>query len=58
MILGKLRMIILIEANLQYIMQLYLNNDEEEIIGQDSRFSKSNYRSRKNYSIESAILEK
>ena len=39
-------------------MQLHVNDDEEEIIEQDSRFSKSNYGSRKNYSIESAILEK
>ena len=37
---------------------MYLNDDEEEMIEKDSRFSKSNYRSRKNYSIESAILEK
>ena len=37
---------------------MYLGDSEEEIIKKDSRFSKSNYGSRKNYSIESALLEK
>jgi len=58
MIIGKLRTITLIEADLQYIMRIYLDDDDEEMIESDDRFSKSNYGSRKNYSIESAILEK
>ena len=58
MILGKLRTIMLIEADLQYIMRIYLEDKEEEMIESDERFSKSNYRLIKNYSIETAILEK
>ena len=58
MILGKLRIIILIEVYLQYIIRIYLSNISEELIESDKRFSKSNYGSRKNYSIEIAILEK
>ena len=58
MILGKLRTITLIEADLQYIMRIFLNDGKEERIEIDIRFSKSNYVSRKNYSIETALLEK
>ena len=58
MIIGKLRTITLIEADLQLIMRIYFKDPHEEIIETDKRFSKSNYGSRKNYSIESAILEK
>jgi len=58
MIIGKLRTITLIEADLQNIMRIYLEDLDEEIIESDDRFSKSNYGSRKNYSIETAILEK
>ena len=58
MILGKLRTITLIEADLQYIMRIFLNDGKEERIEIDMRFSKSNYGSRKNYSIETALLEK
>ena len=58
MVIGKLRTITLIEADLQYIMRLYMNDEKEEVIETDKRISKSNYGSRKNYSIESAILEK
>jgi len=57
-ILGKLRIITLIKADLQYIMRIYLGDENEELIERDSRFSKANYSSRKNYSIESALLEK
>ena len=57
-VLGKLRIITLIEADWQYVMRMYLDDGEEEIIETDNRFSKSNYGSRKNYSIESALLEK
>ena len=58
MTLGKLRIIALIEADWQYIMRIYLGEEEEEIIESDTRFSKSSCGSRKNYSIESALLEK
>ena len=58
MLLGKLRIITLIEADLQYLMRIYLSNEEEENIEKDSRFSKANCGSRRNYSIESASLEK
>ena len=36
----------------------FFNEDKEEKIGKDEMFSKSNYGSIKNYSIEIAILEK
>jgi len=58
MLLGKLRIITLIEADLQYVMRIYLSDEEEEIIENDNRFSKANYGLRRNYSIESALLEK
>ena len=58
MVLGKLRIITLIEADLQYIMRIFLGEEAEEMIENDSRFSTANYGSRKNYSIESALLEK
>lgn len=57
-ILGKLRNITLIEGDLQINMRMQLSSDGEEKIEKDSRFSKSNYGSRKNYAIESAILQK
>ena len=56
--LGKLRFITLAEADLQMGMRITLNSPNEELIENDKRFSKANYGSRKNYSIESAILEK
>ena len=58
MVIGKLRTITLIEADIQYIMRILLNDGEKERIEEDERFSKSNYGSRKNYAIESALLEK
>ena len=58
MFLGKLRIITLIEADLQCIMRKHLGDEIEEKIENDEQFSKANYRSRKNYSIESALLEK
>ena len=58
MVLGKLRIITLIEADLQYVMRIFLGEEVEEMIENDSRFSTANYGSRKNYSIESALLEK
>ena len=58
MVIGKLRTIMLIEADLQYVMRIYLNNKEREVIEKDSKISKSNYGSRKNYSIKIVLLEK
>ena len=57
-VLGKLRFITLIEGDLQMNMRTHLASNEEELIEKDNRFSKANYGSRKNYSIETAILQK
>ena len=54
----KLRTITLIERDLQILMWLFLDPKEQELIEIDNRFSKANYSSRRNYSIETAILEK
>jgi len=56
--LGKLRTITLIEGDLQLLMRIFLDGSTNELIEKDPRFSKANYGSRKNFSIESAILEK
>ena len=58
LVLGKLRIITLIEADLQFVMRIFLGDEIEEMIENDDRFSTANYGSRKNYSIESALLEK
>ena len=58
LILGKLRIIQLIEADLQLLMRIFLLAEDEENIENDERISKANYRSRKNHLIKSAILEK
>ena len=42
-IIGELRTIALIKADLQHIMKLHLNDNEEELIKKDTRRSKSNY---------------
>ena len=39
-------------------MRIYLEDEEKEIIESNSRFLKANYGSRRNYSIESALLKK
>jgi len=57
-VLGKLRFITLIEGDLQLNMRIHLASNKEELIEKDNRFSKANYGSRKNYSIETAILQK
>ena len=44
--LGKLRIITLIEANLQHVMRMFLDDEKEEITESDGRFSTGNYRSR------------
>ena len=57
-VLGKLRIITLIEGDLQMLMWIFLQAEEEELIENDKRFAKANYGSQKKYSIETAILEK
>ena len=39
-------------------MRIFLGDEGKEMIECDNRFSKANHGSRKNYSIESALLEK
>lgn len=58
MVLGKLRIIASIEADLQHIMRTHLGDEDQELIENDNRFSKANCGSRRNYSIETALLEK
>ena len=57
-VIGKLRCITLIEGDLQLNMRIHLRAENEELIENDSRFSTANYGSRKNYSIETALLQK
>ena len=57
-ILGKLRSIQLIEVVLQLLMRIFFLKEDKENIENDKRISKVNYRSCKNYSIKSVILEK
>ena len=58
LIVGKLQTIQLIEADLQLLMRILVNNRNKFKIETDYRIVKSNYRSRLNYSIDNAILEK
>ena len=58
LVLGKLRTIQLIEADLQLVMRILVNNRNKHRIERDSRISKSNYGSMPRYSIDDAILEK
>ena len=55
---GKLRIIQLIEANLQMIMRIFMNYRNKEKIESDPRISKANYGSHNRYLIENTILEK
>ena len=57
-VLGKLRTIQLIEADLQLLMRIYIGGRNNEKIESNARLSKFNYGSRSNYLIETAILEK
>jgi len=57
-IIGKLRTIQLIEADLQLLMHIFIRGRNDDNIENDQRLSKFNYGSRRNYSIETAILEK
>ena len=56
--LGKLRTIQLIEADLQLMMRIFIGACNDENVAKDKRLSKYNYGSRRNYSIDTAILEK
>ena len=57
-VLGKLRTIQLIKADLQLLMRFFVNTRNKSSIETDERISKSNYGSRPGYSIQDAILEK
>ena len=57
-IVGKLRMIQLIEADLQLLIRIFLRGKNIRSIEKDIRISKYNFGSQKNYIIEEAILEK
>jgi hypothetical protein len=56
--LKKLRILEMIEADLQLVMRVFLGIRMNDRIEMDSRVSKYNYGSRKGYSIENALLEK
>ena len=57
-IIGKLWNIQLIEADLQLLIRIYIGSKSEKMIEKDERLSKANYGLRKNYLVESVILEK
>ena len=57
-LLGKLRIIELIEGDLQLIIRLYVGQRNDKNIKKSKKLSAFNFGSRKNYSIESALLEK
>ena len=56
--LGKLRMIQLIEADLQLLIRIFILLRNQGNIETDNKISNCNYGSYQNYSIETAILEK
>ena len=43
---------------MKLLIRIYLGSKGEELIKSDTRLSKANYDSRKNYSIKTAILKK
>ena len=51
-------MIQLIEGDLQILMRIFISGQNDDNLELDDRLSTFNYGSRKNYSIETAILEK
>ena len=57
-VLDKLQTIQLIEADLQLLMRIFIGLRNQNRIEQDNRFLKHNYRSRKSYSIDKAIVER
>ena len=57
-ILGKLRIMTLIGAGVQNTIRMCLNNRDEKITEKEKIFSKANCQTRKNFLIESEILQK
>ena len=57
-IIGKLRTIQLIEADLQLLMRIFIGLRNDQEIEKDARLSKYNYGSRSGYSIDITLLEK
>ena len=57
-VLNKLRIIQLIEEDLQILTRIFINIRNKSTNETNSRISKCNYESRANYMIENAILEK
>ncbi|MFN9955858.1 MAG: hypothetical protein ACK55I_22385, partial [bacterium] len=57
-IIGKLRTIQLVEADLQLLIRIFVGNRTSGLIEDDPSISKFNFRSRKLYSIDEVILEK
>ena len=57
-ILGKLRTIQLVGADLQLIMRIFLELSCEEMLDKDIRVSKFNFRLQKDFSIDNTVLEK
>jgi len=57
-VVRKLRMIQLIEVDIQILMRIVINKRNKGRIEVDLRISKCNYGSRSRYSIKNAILEK
>ena len=57
-ILGKLRTIQLIEANMQLLMRIFVGRRNDENIENDKRLSHFTYGLQKNYYINIVILEK
>ena len=58
LVIGKLRTVQLVEADLQMIIRICVNNRNKYQIENNLRVSKCNYGLRPNYSIEIVILEK
>ena len=56
--INKLRVIQIVEADLQLLMRIFLGIWLESKLEEDERLSKPNYGSRKGFSIDSALLEK
>ena len=57
-LISKLRVIQIIEEDLQLLMRMFLKNRLEGKIEEDKRLSCHNHVSTKGYSIDSALLEK
>ena len=57
-VLGKLQTIELFEADLQFLIRLFVGVRNDDNIEKDNRLSVHSYGSRKHFSIEMALLEK